>query len=77
MTRVPVVRAWRALPGELVFAWGSQAGRLGRLVGGRARAVRELVEGAGGHPVALATTQAGAPRHPLYLSGDLVPRAWP
>lgn len=61
----------------LVFAWGSQAGRLGRLVERRARAVRELVEGLGGNPVALATTQTGAPRHPLYLAGDLQPRPWP
>lgn len=53
-------------PGALVIAaWGA-----GGVLHGRDRAVLAMLREAGVTVNCLGTTAAGAPRHPLYLSGD-------
>lgn len=52
---------------RVVGAWGAHADP------GRARYVVDLIRQAGHRPVCLGRTQAGAPRHPLYLRADCVP----
>lgn len=55
----------------IVCAWGGNAkdDRVQRFV--------EIIDDAGGELLCLATTKAGAPRHPLYLRADLSPIPWP
>lgn len=58
-----------------ICAWGAQA-EIGRP--GRSAEVFELLsEAALSSPAILALTQAGQPRHPLYLRADCSPRPWP
>lgn len=53
---------------QIVAAWGAHA-RPDRI------AAVQALPGMGGL-TALATTQAGQPRHPLYLAGNLTPKPW-
>lgn len=61
----------------VVAAWGEPSPpRLRKLTADRASYVVSRLWEAKIELACLATTQSGAPRHPLYLSGDLKPRRW-
>lgn len=65
--------------GIFVCAWGSAGKTLGEraYVAHRAETVRGIVEEAGCTPMHLKLSiNSGQPAHPLYLKGDLIPRAW-
>jgi hypothetical protein len=57
---------------RVVAAWG-QYGKLGD----RARVVAELAREYDQQLLCLGRTQAGAPRHPLYVKGDVELERWP
>lgn len=65
-----VLRVFTATAPRTIAAWGSHGS-----LHGRSRQVGPLLDG----PRCLGTTQAGEPRHPLYVAGDapLVPWAAP
>lgn len=70
--------AWRWAFSEADFviaAWGAHGGELGRMVKERAGHVLEVLREHGLQPFALALSQKGHPKHPLYLraDSDLVP----
>jgi hypothetical protein len=48
---------------EVICAWGTHAGHLGRH-----QAILDVLLGAGVKPLALRLTKAGYPGHPLYVS---------
>ena len=57
--------------GPLLVAWGAHGELLGK------RPVREVLDAVHPEPLwCLGTTKAGHPRHPLYVRGDMQPRAW-
>ncbi|MDR0576996.1 MAG: DUF1643 domain-containing protein [Candidatus Accumulibacter sp.] len=58
--------------GIVICAWG----RAGKWQG-RDAAVLALLRGAGVEPRALSFNKNGTPRHPLYVSYDKTPEAWP
>lgn len=62
-----LARASRELGGRVICAWGAHP-----MATERARIVRRLI----GPAVCLGTTKAGAPRHPLYVRGDVQPTPW-
>lgn len=57
--------------GLIVCAWGAHGGFMARSLH-----VRQLLAQAGHAVHHLGLTQAGEPRHPLYLKGDTVPQPW-
>lgn len=62
-----------ALGGRIIAAWGANA-----MARERGRIVANLVAGYVGAQrlLVMGTTGEGAPKHPLYLKGDLYPRPW-
>lgn len=64
--------------GFFVFAWGavSPPRALRHAVTNRLHAFDKIVRGAGCDVRALGVTQAGQPRHPLYLRADAKPEPW-
>lgn len=60
-----ICRAVRAVDGPIIAAWGGD-----RRAEDRAREVVTLLDELGVEVVCLGVTQAGAPRHPLYVRGD-------
>lgn len=61
----------RGFGGKIICAWGVH----GKLLG-RAAHVVELLTRAEHNLHMLALTKDGAPKHPLYLRGDLKPQLW-
>ena len=55
---------------HIVCAWGANARPE------RVAAFERLMERNGGILYRLGFTQAGQPRHPLYLKRDVIPRRW-
>ena len=54
--------------GKVCVAWGAHGRHIGR-----AKAVIELLKGAGVQPYALAINADGSPKHPLYVAMSAVP----
>ena len=57
---------------RIVCGWGSHGAHLGR-----GAAVEALLRGTGRDLHQLGLTQAGAPKHPLYIGYDRQPELWP
>jgi hypothetical protein len=57
--------------GQVIAAWGVHGA-----LGGRAEAVRRLLDHTGVTLTVLGLTKGGHPKHPLYLPGDTMPRHW-
>ena len=55
----------------VVCAWGTHGAHLER-----GRAVERLIRGAGARPLHLGLSQAGHPKHPLYIPYAQVPEPW-
>lgn len=70
----PANRQWlqaaAKLGGEVVCAWGAHANS------DIASQTAELFLAAGGRPVCLGITKAGAPKHPLYIKSDTPLGVW-
>ena len=56
----------------VVCAWGTHGAHLER-----GRAVEGQIRGAGARPLHLGLSQAGHPKHPLYIPYAQVPEPWP
>lgn len=57
----------------VVCGWGEP----GHKILGRGAKVLELLRGAGVQPYALEVNASGAPKHPLYIGYDVLPRPLP
>lgn len=57
--------------GTVVCAWGTHGAHLGR-----GAAVERLLRGTGARLFHLGLSQAGHPKHPLYIGYDVAPQLW-
>ncbi|GAB6051886.1 DUF1643 domain-containing protein [Magnetospira thiophila] len=67
-----VAKLVSACGGPMVCAWGNNG-----TYKGQDKVVRQWFEEVGVVPMALAVTNCGQPRHPLYLKADLTPIPFP